>query len=152
MNTNTPVFRAALTLALLWLAAWGYFTFSHYREEIERLDLSRYSPPENLTDDCYASKFDFEAERLRNPTHEERQSCVKIAHDSHTQLIASSKDFAIERAWKSFIFKGALPVLGLFAIIVFWGSIANTFLRISRTYMRWLRFGSSAPRDKNTEE
>ncbi len=154
MNANTPLFRGALTVVLLWIAAWAYLTFSDYRVEIERLDLSRYTLPDYLSDDCHRSKINFsgEAWKDRPPTSEELQSCLTIARNSHTQLIASSKDFALQQALKSFVFKGALPALGLLVIVAFWQSIAGAFMRISRAYLRWLRSGSSGKQDKNAEE
>jgi hypothetical protein len=154
MNANTPLFRGALTVALFWIAAWAYLTFSDYRLEIERLDLSQYTLPDYLSDDCHRSKIDFSGESLKDrpPTYEELQSCLAIALNSHTQLVESSKDFALQHASKSFVFKGALPALGLLVIIAFWQSIAGTFMRISRAYLRWLRSGSSGKQDKNAEE
>lgn len=154
MNANTPLFRGALTVAILWIAAWGYFTFSPYRAEIERLDLSRYTLPDYSADDCHAPKIDFSGEVWKNrpPNTEEMQSCLTIARNSHIQLIASSKDFALKQALQSFAFKGALPALSLLMIMAFWQGIADTFLRISRAYLRWLRFGSIDRQDRNTEE
>ena len=83
MKIYTPAFRGALTIAFLWIVIWGYLSFSHYESEMEGLELSRYSVPDYLTDDCYASRFDFDAERLREPTQKERQSCLDIARDPH---------------------------------------------------------------------
>lgn len=150
MNIHTPIFRGALTIAILWIAICGYLFVNEYRSEIERLGFSGYITPDYLTDNCYAQKFDFEAERLREPTEDERQSCLNIAQGSHAESIASSKKFVTEQAWKGFAFKGALPALALLAIVAFWHSIINGFSRVGSAYMSWLRFGSSgSPEDKD---
>jgi hypothetical protein len=154
MNANTPFFRGALTVALLWIAAWGYFTLSSYRAEIERLDSTRYTLPDYLSDDCHRSKIDFSGEVLKDraPTTEEVQSCLSNAHNSHTQLIASSKDFTLQQALKSFAFKGALPPFVLLNIIASWQSISAAFMHVSRSYLRWLRFGASGQQDGDAEK
>jgi hypothetical protein len=154
MNTNTPLFRGALTVALFWITAWGYLSFSSYRAEIDRLDLSRYTLPDDMAEDCNRPKIDFSGEvwRDRPPAAEETQSCLTIAQNSHSKIIASSKNFALEQALKSLIFKGALPAVGLILIIAFFRRIADILLSIIRTYLRWLRFGSSDSHDRNAEE
>lgn len=152
MKIHTPVFRGALTIAFLWIVIWGYLSFSRYQSEMEGLERSRFSTPDYLTDDCYASNFDFEAERLREPTQKERLSCLDNARESHTKGIASSKDFVIEQAWKTFLFTGVLPALGFLAIVAFWRNIIGGFFRVGWVYVNWLRFGSSNPSDKSSEQ
>lgn len=151
MNIHTPIFRGGLTLAVLWIAIWGYIFVTEYQSKIERLELERYTTPEYLTDDCYALKPDFEAERLREPTQAEKQSCLDIARDSHTRLIASSKAFAIEQAWKGFGWKGALPAAALLFIIAFWNSIISALSRVGGAYVKWLRFGTSGSTENKDE-
>lgn len=151
MNIDTPIFRGGLTLAALWLAIWGYIIVANYQSEIGRLKLERYALPEYLTDECYTQKFDFEAERLREPTHAETQLCLDIATESHARLIASSKAFATDQALKGFALKGALPAAALLVVIAFWHSIISALTRIGGVYVKWLRFGSSGPPENKDE-
>lgn len=151
MNIHTPIFRGGLTLAAIWIAVWGYILATGYQSEIVRLELERYTIPERLTDDCYALKFDFEAERLREPTLAEKQLCLDIARVSHTRLLASSKAFATEQAWKGFALKGALPATAMLGMIAFWHSIVIAFSRVGGAYVKWLRFGASGSPEKKDD-
>ena len=154
MNTNTPFFRGALTIAAIWIAVWGYLSISEYRSETERLNSSRFYPPDYLTDDCHSQQLDPSSDdwRWRDPTSEEVQSCLSTAQEIHTRSIESSSAFEFKRAWKDFSLKGLLPAAILLLLVAFWsGLIANARLA-GTSYLSWLRFGSSGSSEKKDEE
>lgn len=153
MSTNTPFFRGALTVAAIWIAIWGYLTISEYRSETDRLNSSRFYPPDYLTDDCHSQQLDPSSDpwRWRDPTLEEVQSCLSTAQEIHTRSVESSRDFAIERAWKDFLLKGLLPAAILLLLVGFWSGLIAKASLAGTSYLNWLRFGSSGSSEQKDE-
>lgn len=154
MNTNTLYFRAALTIAAIWIAVFAYLSYSGYREAYQSVEYVRYGVPEELTDECFFSVLDWSRESVqsRKPTNEETQSCLRRAGDAHERSITSSNQFVFEQAWKNFVFKGVLPPLALIGIAAFWTIIAGGMTRTGSGYLNWLRFGSRMPIDQSKND
>lgn len=154
MNTNTPFFRGALTVAAIWIAIWGYLSISEFRSATERLNSSRFYPPDYLTDDCYSQKLEPSSDpwRWRDPTSEEVQSCLSTAQEIHARSTESSAAFEFERAWKGFSLKGLLPAAVLLILVAFWNAIIANARLAGTNYLNWLRFGSSSSSEKKDKE
>ena len=153
MNTNTPFFRVALTIALLWIASFGYNVFTSYQGAYQSTEYIGYSIPDYLTEECFASKIDFEAEnwRDREPTNVEISSCLTTARASHRRSVEASNEFAFKRAKTNILLWGLLPAIGLLLVAAFWSKIATGISRVIRGYLNWLRFGSKIPSEVENE-
>ena len=152
MNMNTLYFRAALTIAAIWIAAFGYLTYSGYRDAYRSTEYATYSIPEEETYQCTSTVLDANKQgfQFREQTSEERSVCYRRAGQEHIRLIESGNQFALEQAWKSFGWKGALPALLLLAVVAFWTLISTSASRAGSSYFNWLRFGSIEPDSTNT--
>ena len=155
MKTNTPYFRAALTITAVWSAVFAYLAYSEYRGAYRSTEDARYAFLDEDTDRCSSPVLDTTnpASEFRRPTSEERSSCLQERALQHSLLSESSNRFALEQAWKSFGWKGVLPALLLCATVVFWTDISNGVSRVGSGYLGWLRFGSTKPKsdDKSDE-
>jgi hypothetical protein len=147
MNINTPYFRAALTIAVLWIAAFSYQIYSGYREAYQSTEYAAYGVPEKETDQCMSKVLDDTKPgfQFREQTSGERSECYRRATQEHIRHVESSNQFALEQAWKSFGWKGALPPLLLLAVVAFWRFISTGVGRAGSGYFNWLRFGSIKP-------
>lgn len=154
MNINTLYFRAALTIATIWIAAFAYLTYSSYREEYRPTEYASYSVPEEETDECFSTVLDTTKQnfQFRERTSEERSECYRQAAQRHIRLIESGNQFVLEQAWKSFGWKGALPALLLLAVVAFWAFISTNVGRAASGYFNWLRFGSTKPNSADTDK
>lgn len=150
MNANTPLFRGALTVALLWIAAWGAFAGINYRNEMDELESSRYRTPDWLTENCY--NYTFSLGDFHEQSHEGTSACLDNARKLHLRLIMGEDKIITERAFKSFSLKGFLPAVALLATIAFWRIIDGIFREVVAilrgaisSYLKWLRGGSTKP-------
>lgn len=153
MNTNTPFFRVALTIALLWIASFGYNIFTSYQDAYKPTEYVGYSIPDYLTDQCYASKINFGAENWhdREPTNVEISSCLTTARASHRRSIEAGNEFAFKRAKTNILLWGILPAICFLLVVAFWSNISLGLSRVGRGYLNWLRFGSKIHNESDDE-
>lgn len=147
MNINTLYFRTALTITIVWIAVFAYLSYSGYREAYRSTEYAAYFVPDEEAYHCASRVLDATKSgfQLREPTSEERSSCYRQAAQEHLRLIEGGNQFALERAWKSFGWKGALPALLLLTVVAFWTFISTGLAHAASSYFNWLRFGSTKP-------
>ncbi|HVJ00146.1 MAG TPA: hypothetical protein VM657_13885 [Sphingomonas sp.] len=147
MNMKTPCFRAALTVAAVWIVIFASLSYSDYRQAYRSTEYAGYDIPEEETYQCRSTILDVTKPgfQFREQTSDERSACYKKAAQAHVRLIESGNRFALEQAWKAFGWRGALPALALLAVVAFWTSISAGVGRAASSYFNWLRFGSTKP-------
>ncbi len=147
MNVNTLYFRAALTIAAMWIATFAYLTYSDYREAYRSTEYAGYAVPEEEEYKCTSTVLDGTKPgfQFREQTNDEKSECYRAATKEYVRTIESGNQFALEQAWKSFCWKGALPPLLLLAVVAFWSLISTAVGSAVSGYLNWLRFGSIKP-------
>lgn len=151
MNTNTSYFRVALTIAAIWVAACAYIYYSGYDEAYRSTENAAYAVSD---EGCTTKVLDTTKPGIefREQTSAERSDCYRRATQLRVSLIESDRQFALEQAWKSFGWKGALPALLLLMLVAFWTLIATGIRRAISGYVNWLRFGSTKPNGDSRDD
>ena len=153
MNINTPYFRAALTIAAIWIVVFAYLAYSDYRKAYRSIDYAIYSVPEEETYQCSSQVLEVTNQdfQWREQTIKEQSECYSRLAQEQRGLIRSGNRLALEQAWKSFGWKGALPALLLLAVVGFWTFIFTNISRAGLGYFNWLRFGSIKSNSASTD-
>lgn len=143
MNTNTPFFRAALTISVLWIATFAYLSYASYSAVYQSPEFAAYALDDSQVDDCASFVFDASKPgyQLRERTSAETATCYKLASEQQVRLTESNNQFALVQAFKSFGWKGLLPAISLLAIVAFWSLLSSGAGRATTGYINWLRFG-----------
>lgn len=143
-QTNTIIFRLALSGAALWLAYIGYQSVTSYNastaaSEVYRNDPARYEK-------CDYPVLDgegIESLEWRDPTIKEVSDCRKSYDGIYAKIESEqswwSKRILERQAISSFSEDGILPVGLLLLIAALWGKIATA----GRSYVGWLKGGKA---------
>src|SRR4051812_16228326 len=113
MNMNTPYFRAALTMAAVWIAVFAYLSYSDYRTAYRSTEYAAYGIPNEDTYECNSTVLDATKPgiQFRQRTSEEQTDCYRTATQLHIRSIQSGNQFAFQQALNSFGWNGVLPAL-----------------------------------------
>lgn len=143
-QTNTLMFRLALSGAALWLAYTGYTSVTRYNastaaSEAYRGDPARYEK-------CDYPVLDGEGlENLewRNPTIKEVNDCRKSYDDIYAKMESEQswwdKRILERQAISHFFEDGLLPVGLLLLFAALWGKVAT----VGQSYVGWLKNGKA---------
>ena len=153
MNVNTLNFRAAVTIAAIWVAVFAYLSYSGYHDAYRSADYATFGIPEE-TSQCQDTVLDLTKQgfQFRERTSEERSDCYSRTMQEHIRLVSSGNQFALEQAWSSFGSTGLLPALLLLAVVAFWTLISTGIGRVGKIYFNWLRFGSTKADSESTDK
>lgn len=145
MKTDTFLFRLAMSIAVLWLGYWGYWSITQYKAAkastlAYRTDPSRY---ERCNDAILDASSKMDAWKWRAPTLKEVYECRR-AYDRIEEDIAAKRslwdNLLVERnAVSTFFYYGLLPAGIALLILALWDWIAAIFLY----YVNWLRTGKA---------
>ena len=149
MNINTPLFRGALSLVVIWLIVWAYLSFQSFQTGYrDPLGITVAADPE-VTAECYSAKPDFSRAdfKLKEPTAQEQAECVDRSLQNYRQLTQSSNEWLAWHSSEEFLKIGLLPAVGLLIVIAFWTTLAGAGVAIARRYANWLRNGKNGIAD-----
>ncbi|MBJ7438981.1 MAG: hypothetical protein JHD35_08170 [Sphingopyxis sp.] len=144
LQTNTIIFRLALSGAGVWLAYTGYQSVTTYNvstaaSEAYRNDPARYEKCDYPVVDGNG----VENLEWRNPTIKEASDCRKSYDDIYAKIEAEqswwNKRVLERQAISSFFGDGVLPVGLLLLVAALWGKIATA----GRSYVGWLKSGKA---------
>jgi hypothetical protein len=142
-ETNTPRFRIALSVCLIWVLVIGYLGNKHYDFISESLEQEYF----NTKTDCTAYKEtlgDGGLLKLKPATEYEIERCMSAEVESHRMYESM---YANEKKVQALVDSSKLaiiPPIILLLIIALWSTIGRTIQRTIKKYIDWIK-GTTPP-------